>query len=429
MKARGLTLILAGLLVLATPHVLAGSAPSLSAAELSAAIEDRAAFGLPSDPETIERIVLSGADAGSDAWGMVLTAAELKSLDLEGRVAFENAATDLIAHAESLPEFAGAYFDQKAGGQLTLQFTSISDLDVDVLRSLAPDNSREVAIVGAEFTRAQLRDALHRAVGVWKELVPDVEWVAIAVDERANSLRIEVPAADLSKVGSRVEQVSDRLGVAVSLTAGSSYSPAACTSRDSCYSPMKAGIRIIASPDVCTMGFHVTSGSNRKMVTAGHCSGAPGSPETWYHTTNVIVGAELSNRFGDWGTDIELVDINYDVQASHLIYGTSRQSHAVGNPATSELICASLRKSNAYDCGTVNDNYVLYTMVLSGVTYHLNGWDANGLAIQTGDSGSPMFKPDSLGAEAVAYGVVSNLGGNSALLPGNFTSWGVAINW
>src|SRR5450759_3019972 len=110
------------------------TAPQASAATSSAAaraaradIDARSAFGLPVDSDTMRLISQPGVDVGSGVWGIPLSAAEEKALDLSGRMAFAEAVSeDLLPFAKSLPSYGGAWIDQLAGGGLVVALTDVA---------------------------------------------------------------------------------------------------------------------------------------------------------------------------------------------------------------------------------------------------------------------------------------------------------------
>lgn len=387
----------------------------LSPAELTAAMEERAAYGLPADTTSIEKALGIGVERGMSQWGMVVTDDELTKLDLEGRIAFESQAEQgVLAFAESLPGYAGAYFDQTGNGSLTILLTN--EVGADEIERLAPPGDRPVKVLPASHTYEDLTAAVDRLVKEWPSVYPTIELMGVAIDPRSNGLQAHVQASDLAAGWERIQELANLTGVAVHLASGQKEVLMSCTDRHHCTDPMRAGDWIYSSTgEYCALGFWVrTQSGDERMVTAGHCSGQngpPGTLEGWYHQGYGYLGSEISgqNWYYSLNHDVMVVQ-GPDSQAGNRVYGESRTIRALDVPYTGESVCASLTKSNHVDCGTVTGALQWY--VVNG--YGLWGAGFSGISIIGGDSGSPVYHYDP-GTTVTMFGVIST--GNHFALP------------
>lgn len=419
--------VVAVALALGSP-VAAGTQASPTADELQAAAEERAVFGLPSDEATVAALLTSGQDVGTERWGIPLTADEEAALDLPGRMAFANAIhSELIPYLEALPTFGGVYIDQMRDGDLVVLLAGV-DPDAEAkIGALVPPGNREVHIQYVATPQSTLRSAAARAWDVWPRLAAPIELRAVGVDVAGNQLRVYVAPADVADAGPAAVQLARGLAVAVRVQPAEDGAEAACTDRDHCTIPMKAGIRIRKgsqySEYVCTMNYHIVIGANEQFLTAGHC-GYSGSND-WYHIGYGAnkVGSELGTLYQEDGQDAMRVEMP-DAQADDQIYGVSSNIVGWRNPVQGEAICASLGKSNAVDCGTVNDDYLSWISSTCGCTVW--GADANGIAIIGGDSGSPISVGE-IGLAAVAVGLVNTLDGHFARIDDVVDAFGAQL--
>lgn len=244
-------------------------------------VETRMALGLNADPTYVEALKGSSEDVGTARFGFPLTAEEL--VEVEARFTFAAATrTKLLPYVEKLPTFAGAYFDHQARGELVILLTAADETVLNEIQTLAPDG-RPARVEIVQYTQAQLRDAIPKAWEAWKNAGAP-EAYAISVDTPANAIRVDVAPENLETAEKFVEEVSVAIGVPVFIGIGERPEESACTNRENCYSPMRAGIVIrrgSTSEKICTMAFHVQVGTDEQFVTAGHC-GYSGS-NSWYH--------------------------------------------------------------------------------------------------------------------------------------------------
>jgi hypothetical protein len=361
---------------------------------------------------------------------MLITDEEIAELDLPGRRVFEAQAIDgPIRLAQSFPNFAGAYFDQRAGGSLTILLTTIAG--VDEIARLAPPGSRPMRVGLAEHTYADLKEAVSGIRDEWAHLYPGVALLNVALEVRDNGLRAEVEASQLDALDQQLTDLEDRLGVPVRLAAGVETVPAACTQptdRHHCTYPIHDGSWVHSSTGVyCGLGFWVSSPSgDERFVTAGHCSGATaGSQEAWTHTGYGALGLDVPGLNWYYGDNFDVMIVYApDSQAGNRIYAASPRVVSFGNPVVGSSVCASLSKRDLVDCGTVADDFVSYGM--NGFTFF--GGKYSGISIASGDSGSPVYHAFN-SASASVLGLVSG-GAYFALTTGVMQNNGyTVVNW
>ncbi|MCL7453319.1 MAG: S1 family peptidase, partial [Anaerolineae bacterium] len=303
-------------------------------------VETRAALGLDADLALVSALRGSPGDEGTDRFGIPLT--ETEAEEVQARFAFAAAAHEaVLPFVESLPTFAGAFFDHQAGGELVILLTAADDLAQAEILSLAPAGRRtKVELV--EYTQAQLREALPRARAAWTA-IGGPEAYAVVVDTPANAIRIDVDPVNLEEAEKLAAGVGAAIDLPVFVAVGERPQESACTDRENCTSPMRGGIVIYhtKSPGVigqCTMGFHIQVGSDEQFVTAGHC-GYSGS-NNWYHTGYGYVGNERNTQYYNNGRDIMTVQIS-DSQDSSILYSGTVAVNATWDPYVGEGLCAS----------------------------------------------------------------------------------------
>lgn len=383
--------------------------------EIEAAISERADFGLPADRETVVDLLTSGQDVGTVRLGIPMTAQEEAALDLPGRMAFANAIhEELMPYLETLLTFGGVYIDQERNGGLVVSLTAADPKVEANVAALAPSPNRGIAIRYVATPQAELRSAAVQAWEVWLQLAPAIELRAVGVDVAGNQLRIRVADVDLPDAAVPAGEVARQLGVAVEVQPAEAGAEDACTSRDNCTTPMKAGIRIRQgsqySTTICSMAFHIRIGTNEQFLTAGHC-GHSGS-NNWYHIGYGAnkVGSELGTLYQQNGQDAMRVEMP-DAQADDQIFGISSNIVGHRDPVQGEAVLASLGNTNAVDGGTVSEDFHSWTGDSCGCTI----WGANHDNISTapGDSGSPI-SVGSIGGSAVAVGIHNRATGDFA---------------
>ena len=303
------------------------SAADLNESDIVVAAAERAAFGLPADRATIEEILRSGADLGTQKWGIVLTASEEIELDIEGRAKFANDVSDgALAYAKSLPTYGGAYVDQTDNGGIVISLTERNAVAESRISALAPSGDRSATVRIVEHTFAELAAAAERVRALWREM-SSVELLGVGVDEVANGLKLRVVAADVDSSLVAARDLSAYLGVSVTVVAAEPSEDATCTARHNCYDPFKSGTKIdndtphgddwVHEDISCTMGFHVRlQNGDEQFLTAGHCGA--GAVSDWWHpgTGTSEQLAFAATMFPDVNRDIMRINIVNNSQAS-----------------------------------------------------------------------------------------------------------------
>lgn len=289
---------------------------------------------------------------------------------------------------------------------------------LEEIQALAPEG-RATRVELVQYSQAQLRAAVSKAWEVW-EANGAPEAYSIAVDTPANALRIDVAPENLDAAQKYVENISTMMGVPVFIGIGERPEESACTNRDNCHTPMKAGIVIrkgsTSSGTKCTMGFHIQVGTDEQFVTSGHC-GYSGS-NSWYHQSFGFVGSELNTQYYEGGRDIMTVQIS-DSQDSSMVYNRTTEISAGWVPYDGEGVCASRGVSaTAWACGVIQDNFLSWIGGHCSCT--LYGADSS-IAFIEGDSGSPIV--DSI-FQNTAVGVASTTNGYFAILADALIEWG-----
>lgn len=342
----------------------------------------------------------------------------------------EQITTAVAPVARSLPEFAGIYIESLEDQRAVVLLTAPNATAESSFRELGGTGTIEVRYVPHSYLELQAAiDALWaaspRVLGV-------AQPVAIGLNTIANSLDVYVEAADAAAARSSTEAVQDLLGVPVSIIESPPVQEFACTDRDHCTSPMKAGNRVreggVSGP-VCTMAFHIRMGTDEQFLTAGHCTWD--GPRTWYHQgLGVPVGDRISNGMVAAGIDMARVQMP-DAQASASIYGTTSLPYfpvyGMEWPVVGASVSKSAGMSQAVYASTIQDDYLTWTSPTCKCVVHGGKMAATpGMA---GDSGSPIYATHS-NYKAYAIGTDSGSLGSSTIFArvadaANF--WGFAL--
>ena len=409
MKRIFVTIIAAALFVSASQHATAQSLPTVEDMQ-----KQRRLLGMKADLDYIHELLVTHP-ASAEGYGFPMTDAEV--VEFKRRGAFVQLVTDLVVpDAQKINGWAGAYVDQHEGGRFVLMFREGSDVDEDGLRMRLGKDAEGLHFRYVEFTETALDNAHLKLLEWWPRSTVDL--LSVGISHQDNGLIIFVSEADVDlawKLGAEILP-SHMFRV----EAAEPEVETVCSSRDTCYSPMKAGIRIrkgsSRSSSGCTMGFHIQRGSDEQFVTAGHC-GWSGS-NNWYHWSYGFVGSELASQYHNWGRDAMRVQIS-DVQDSNRVYNLHGTVTSSRNPWQGESVCASLGWSNAHRCGTVELSSTSWRGSKCGCT--LFGAD-HSIANTGGDSGSPIFS-----SHPVAVGIQNTGSGKFARLGDVLSSWGASL--
>ena len=355
---RSRVMVVAGVLALATSAAGVAAADTTSTApaigvpvstgsEVAQAVAARKAYGLVADPATVEALMASSADVGSAEVGIPMTRDEVSAVDINGRNAFVAAARDeLIPYVRSLKTFAGVWVDQQSGGDLVVSLTSLDAPTLGAIEARAPSASRGVRVVTAKHTAATLEAAMHSLTQTWRSAHADAPLVAVGRDTPNNRLQVQITKGSGADLAGLASSLTTQVGVDMTVTETEPGDDVTCTSRDTCYGPMKAGIRIrdgsTSGGHWCTMGFLVTVNgtTDEQLLTAAHCY-FDGVGTNWYHKAYGLLGSEANrSAYGHDGYDVMTVRFP-DAQDSELIYGVSGPQQFTGSalPITGEGVC------------------------------------------------------------------------------------------
>ncbi|MBA2717852.1 MAG: hypothetical protein H0U52_01225 [Chloroflexi bacterium] len=405
-------------------------------------IAEREVYGLPTDDATVQAL-FAGADVGTEKWGVPMTADEEALIDLGGRMEFADTADrDVLPALRRLSSFGGAWIDQQNGGRLVVQLTRPEDAAVAQARSRLPAGPRGLVVEFVDHSETELQAALETAGKAWDGLT-SVRPLGIATDVRNNRLSLEVLAVDGIRARAAAASIERRVGVAIDVvsTATSRASDVACTDREHCSDPYKAGILIreggTSGEPPCTLAFPIVVAGDVQAVTAGHC-GHYGS--AWFHKGEGQLGSVQSNQWKAEGRDMLRLSM-FDSQASEKVYGFTtpsswgpEQYNAInGYPIANETLCASLGRSSRNDCGVVTSTSKRYWSDTVG--FFVFGAQMNGLTPQPidGDSGSPIHRSYQYTGPATphwrhtAVGVLATEFGEFAKINDSLAAWNATI--
>jgi hypothetical protein len=411
--------------VLAPGHVIATDKDLIDAAAT------RAQLGLDASLERVASLKESSADVGSDSWGIPMTAAEAAEIDLPGRMDF---ADRVDQHAreylESLPGYAGHYFDQADGGRLTVNVTDNGSSVADELGRLLGDSKFAFGTALVDDSMKALMAALDSASGAVERLAPGRVLMSSGLNVRGNAIFLGFDKESMAS-GIPVAALSEALGVDVEIRVASYEDPAACgagADRDHCTAPMKAGIFIYDNSGGCTMGFHVIRpGGDKQFVTAGHCgwNSAPAYFHTGYMNGTVKIGDEVDTVYHQNGQDIQRVTLVANHETDLIFDQAGDVTGSGGTPQDGEVLCASLGVTDNVVCAVVTEPWISYSFSAEWGGFDLWGGD---MAFNPtgGNSGSPIYRINS-GNSLRAIGVLSSQSGHFARLDQSLDDLSVSI--
>lgn len=397
------------LVISLVPVALAGptaaaqpSAPSVAAwEELSPErfenlVVNRQRLGFAGAEDRAWELLLSGT-YDEDAYrrlGLLLSPPEAD--EVRRRIGVQHAMRPLEQYVETLSGYSGLVVDQEQGGRYRLLVTSLGEEELQRVRALTPaEHGGPIEVVRVSHTWDELVAAAKRLGLGPRTPIPALTFAAVRVDTAGNRLLVEVPVEQLAAARLYRRDLEDRLGVAVELIPAEPRTLQGCGSRGYCTDPMRAGIRIEeggnTGPD-CTMGFHVTVGTDAQFLSAGHCGKNHGN--SWYHDGWGFVGSVQYNAYIDPNrvTDSMRVQI-LNSQTDALVYGASpsEAKEVVGQTFASQgqFICLS-GEASGWSCGTVETAFLIYYSQTVG--RDLYGADGS-YASAGGDSGGPVVVP------------------------------------
>lgn len=363
------------------------------------AVKFRETFGLRTDANYLASLQ---ADSGmSTEFGVPLTLAEGR--DLENRIAMQDRIGALADRIDELADrYGGIYIDQEAGG--VIRILRVGKLGDDAsLLALAPTGS-SVSVVAATYSLAELRSVLAKVDASARDLdAAGVDIVSTGIDVRAN--RVRVVMVEPSSADS--ESIRSAFGPSVDIAAGvHPQLAAACASRTNCGPPtvpIRGGLAITGGGVGCTSGYvaKAAGGSQKYLVTAGHCTSKSGIGVNWSHN-NVVLGKSDSTGYWD-GTraDAGTIKLTADPATDNLLYAKdlSDQRKMAARYSNSQMPVGALMcrvgKNSAYDCGSVSmTNQSIHP--LPDLFLLQNQWAVNFPSV-LGDSGGTVFAGSTYG--------------------------------
>ena len=381
--------------------VLAGTtwltSPSVSAQGVS----------LPSPDEQVTEISpvvepLTTTDYRSEQYTLITTTMELTDrLQVEGI-------------------FGGSRFTD-GGNRLTIGVKGpLSKDTASLLALLDPLTKSSVNLVRVSHSLDELSVIAGEVLNQLVQGRPDLKVYGVAPDPELGSIRLLVDAATLPAAEAQLQALSDRFKVRVDIEISEEFRPAACISRTSCTSPMRAGTTSGAG---CTMGFHVWSpGGNAEFMTAGHCT--PVGNETFTHA-GITLGTRQNTIYVQSGRDAAAVLFVPGFHHSNQVFATSETNTLFVNGLVNHWnvpngtwVCKSGVVGD-YDCSQTAEQNFWYWLAACGCSLQ-GARAADSLGILGGDSGGPVFIVGP-GSTALAYGIVSTTGGAFAQVGSSIT--------
>jgi hypothetical protein len=314
----------------------------------------RAAFGLATDGGFVRQLI---RDSGSDtAYGVAMTPPE--RIEMDRRVAMQDAMTALEVYAEAQPGFAGHWIDQQAGGVITVAFTAGSGTSVSALTARLPRNAK-LRVVEVERSLASLEaleDEIRRDVRKLSE-----DGISVRhhfVDIPGNRVVVGVPDPD-GAAGKLEARYGDRV-----VPEYSNPVSTACTGKESCFGPpLRAGISV-APPGTsignrCSMGFMVKQGTNVQWLTAGHCAKTVGVTFAHAGNPNWVIGTIKATCWPNclYSDAARGGNINSTFASNHVFRNNATWPVAAVQPRNADdvgdVTCLNARKNNSIRCGTI----------------------------------------------------------------------------
>lgn len=363
--------------------VLLAVAPAADASDIGRSQQQRALLGLPADEATIRHLAASGADAGSEKWGFVVSADEMAAV--EARMQRAQEIEEKVASVvRALPTYGGMHYEQY-GTRLVVHLTAVDQAIEASVTNLMPDGV-EVAFRVVDEPYASLENATRAVFNVWPSLTTLPTPYHASVDTRANLVSVGVDAAFLGDAQALQPALEGALGVTVQLEVGQPPEAQACSTRDNCTNPIRSAVRVrkgSTTGTVCTMAFQVSKNGDEQFLTAAHC--ALDGSNNWYHQGYGFLGSEVQSL---WSSGYDAVRIGFpDAQATAWMY---RDGYVVGWswPAVGDVVIQNQAMSDTLYFTEVTDDW--HCWVYLGQT--LCGARMQGVPGIGGDSGAPLYR-------------------------------------
>lgn len=388
--------VLAGLATTLVPSISAGAdGGGVDPQALERAIRFRETSSFRADETFVRETLQHTSKYDAAQFGIPLDDDEIR--ELERRLAIQRSLSPAKRAAATLPDTAGFYIDQSAGGRPVFLVAGDPVRHRAALEPLV-DTAFEVRVV--ERSLAQLTELQERIVNEVENLAGDgITVTAVGVQPSLN--QVVVGVADLNQEARAAISTFGPAAAARAMTEGELD---ACVSRYNC-PPLKGGIVIRSSYNnhECTAGWmgKIHGTSTMRLLTAAHCIQVNGGiGVSWKH--NGVVFGQAKNEtfyFGSPG-DAGLISVSVSSPRNKFYASTNTDlrgvTSSVPNSSIGEgdFVCRSGR-TTGYMCGHITipfgDRYI------EGTRFHQQtsvDFDAD-----KGDSGAPMFE------DYAAYGI------------------------
>lgn len=410
-----------------------------AAAIPGSSLQTRAELGLDNSAANLNAVVTDQHPESEEILGIPLSRAEFGIL--ADRFEFQDAIhNELVPFLNSLESVGGFYLDRTDGSLVIGVLQELREHDVLEIERLLPAGPG-FRLEFVEHSESELRSVVRELTEAWDQLVVNARFIAISADFENQQVTLEVEAGDRARASELVEsRYEDSEDVPVQVAVGTPDFDSACTSRDSCFSPSRAGNRIrrggVNSNAKCSMGFHIKRNNLRQFVTSGHCNWKkvngswPGTEifptPTWYHQAYGGYGKRQSTLYTSYAVDIMRVAFP-NTQASDLLYnGSSQPVGSSRHPTNSEFVCSTRGNSDTVSCGYLTTTYQTYTSNTCACTM-IGAKVGYAVSANPGDSGSPVYSAFLTGNKRVALGVHATNNGRFARMQDALTFWGWTV--
>jgi hypothetical protein len=339
---------------------------------------------------------------------------------------------NLIPSVQSLPGYVDGYFDHANGSGLVVQFEEGLEPDLEGLGLVPAGLDPSPVVESVPYSADDIQDAI---LTPWETAPEDLPLYGVAYDAGDRAIVLQVAPGHTDEALAAAPAVSEATRMQVEIEEAPRPDDTACSTRATCYSPMKGGIQIrrgSTSGALCTMGFHVQVGTDEQFVTAGHC-GYSGS-NAWYHagypnadcsSTTGCVGFETATQYGTNGRDIMRVQMN-DSQDSNVMWALGGSSDPVGSavdPMQGMWTCVTKGVSQQWwQCGWLSHTSTSWTSTTCGCVVVGARTAVGG---EASDSGSPIVV--GVAGSWRALGILNTNGGHFARVQDALSAWGITI--
>jgi hypothetical protein len=332
--------------------------------------------------------------------------------------------------AGEISGFGGLFYDEQGFPHVYLTDTG----KAADLRALGPD------------VRIHKGDYDFRQLAEWKNALLDVlgrpDVVYLDVDERTNRVRIglnrEIKTKDVAGLEAAVAAAAVPAGAVVYSEVAPIHNLATLQDK---VRPVPGGVQIAFGSFLCTKGFGANRAGVVGFVTNSHCSGTQGGVQStvMYQNTNSAanrIGIETADpayftgspcpagrrcrysdsafaRYDSSGLR-EFARIARTTAVGSLTVSTTSPRFTITGTANFPSAGQTLNKmgrTTGWSRGTVSSTCA--NINVSGTTITLLCQDLVTAAVNSGDSGSPVFSATTTGTTATLYGILWGGGGGS----------------